>query len=75
MPHPDDLPVEIYFGASERTEAPFVSPAGVSGFVTGAQGIGHVVLATLKVDAARAFHQQALGFRLPTPFACGPGRT
>jgi biphenyl-2,3-diol 1,2-dioxygenase len=61
---PDGLPVEIYFGPSERTEAPFVSPAGVSGFVTGDQGIGHVVLATPQIAKARAFYQDLLGFRL-----------
>jgi biphenyl-2,3-diol 1,2-dioxygenase len=61
---PDGLPVEIYFGPSERTEAPFVSPAGVSGFLTGDQGIGHVVLATPQIAKARAFYQDLLGFRL-----------
>jgi biphenyl-2,3-diol 1,2-dioxygenase len=61
---PDGLPVEIYFGPSERTEAPFVSPGGVSGFVTGDQGVGHVVLATPRIDQVRAFYQDLLGFRL-----------
>jgi 2,3-dihydroxybiphenyl 1,2-dioxygenase len=61
---PDGLQVELYFGPSERTEAPFVSPAGVSGFVTGDQGIGHVVLATPQIGQARAFYQDLLGFRL-----------
>jgi 2,3-dihydroxybiphenyl 1,2-dioxygenase len=61
---PDGLAVEVYFGPSERTEAPFASPAGVSGFLTGDQGIGHVVLTTSDIAKARAFYQDVLGFRL-----------
>jgi len=61
---PDELPIEIYYGPSERTEAPFVSPAGISGFVTGDQGLGHIVLATPGIDKSRAFYQDVLGFRL-----------
>ena len=61
---PDQLPVEIYFGPSERTEAPFTSPAGISGFVTGDQGLGHIVLSTRDIDRTRSFYQDLLGFRL-----------
>ncbi len=61
---PDGLTLEIYYGASERTEAPFRSPAGVSGFVTGDQGFGHIVLATRDIAAARRFYLELLGFRL-----------
>jgi biphenyl-2,3-diol 1,2-dioxygenase len=61
---PDGLPVEIYYGPSERTEAPFSSPAAVSGFMTGDQGLGHVVLTTSDIDKSRAFYQGVLGFRL-----------
>jgi 2,3-dihydroxybiphenyl 1,2-dioxygenase len=61
---PDQLPVEIYFGPSERTEVPFASPAGISGFVTGDQGLGHVVLTARNMDQTRAFYRDVLGFRL-----------
>lgn len=61
---PDGLPVEIFYGPTLRTEAPFASPAGVEGFVTGDQGLGHIVLATRDMGAARAFYQDLLGFRL-----------
>ncbi len=61
---PDGLDVEIYYGPTLATDRPFVSPAGVSGFVTGPQGLGHVVLATADIEAARAFYRDALGFRL-----------
>lgn len=61
---PDGLRIEIYYGASERGEEPFRSPAGVSAFVTGDQGMGHIVLATRDIAAARRFYQELLGFRL-----------
>jgi len=61
---PDGLPVEIFYGPTLRTERPFVSPAGVASFVTGEQGLGHVVLSTKDMAAARRFYQDLLGFRL-----------
>jgi 2,3-dihydroxybiphenyl 1,2-dioxygenase len=61
---PDGLPVEIYYGATLRTETPFASPAGVASFVTGRQGLGHVVISTRDIAAARHFYQDLLGFRL-----------
>ncbi|HVN01577.1 MAG TPA: VOC family protein [Caulobacteraceae bacterium] len=61
---PDGLAVEIYYGATQRTETPFASPAGVPGFVTGEQGLGHIVLSTRDIAAARNFYQDLLGFRL-----------
>ena len=61
---PDGLAVEIFYGPTLRTETPFVSPAGVGGFVTGEQGLGHIVLTTANVAAARHFYQDLLGFRL-----------
>ena len=61
---PDGLAVEIFYGPTLRTETPFVSPAGVASFVTGTQGLGHVVLSTKDVVAARRFYQDLLGFRL-----------
>lgn len=60
---PDGLPVEIFYGPTLRTEAPFVSPAGVSRFVTGVQGLGHVVLSTKDITRSRHFYQDLLGFR------------
>jgi 2,3-dihydroxybiphenyl 1,2-dioxygenase len=61
---PDGLPVEIFYGPTLRTETPFASPAGVAGFVTGEQGLGHVVLSTRDMNAARRFYQDLLGLRL-----------
>ncbi len=61
---PDGLDVEIFYGPTLRTETPFVSPQAVTRFVTGEQGLGHVVLTTKDVDAARRFYAGLLGFRL-----------
>jgi 2,3-dihydroxybiphenyl 1,2-dioxygenase len=74
---PQGLRVEIYYGPTERHETPFASPAGVGGFVTGEEGVGHVVLTTPDIAAARAFYQDVLGFRLSDIIAMpiGRGRT
>jgi len=61
---PQGLAVEIYYGPTERGEIPFVSPAGVTGFVTGEQGLGHVVLSAADIGAARRFYSELLGFQL-----------
>jgi len=69
---PDGLAVEIFYGPTLRTEAPFASPAGVADFVTGEQGLGHIVLSTRDMAAARRFYQDLLGFRLSDIIHMGP---
>lgn len=61
---PAGLQVEIYVGATALTNVPFNSPAGVSGYLTGEQGVGHVVLASEKMDEVRDFYARLLGFKL-----------
>jgi 2,3-dihydroxybiphenyl 1,2-dioxygenase len=61
---PTDTRLEIYYGATEVFDKPFVSPAGVSGFLTGDQGFGHYVLAVPDVNATLDFYINALGFNL-----------
>ncbi|MGQ0622352.1 MAG: biphenyl-2,3-diol 1,2-dioxygenase [Panacagrimonas sp.] len=56
--------IEIYYGATEIFEKPLVSPAGVSGFVTGDQGFGHLVLNVPDLKQAEDFYVKALGFEL-----------
>lgn len=56
--------VEIFYGATEMFEAPFVSPIGVSGFLTGDQGLGHYVLNVPDTAAALDFYIKGLGFHL-----------
>ena len=60
---PDGIHHEVFWGA-ELDYLPFISPVGVSGFVTGGLGLGHVVLATDALDDARHFYVDVLGFRL-----------
>lgn len=61
---PAGIPGELFWGATERFERPLVSPAGVSGFVTGGEGLGHIVVAAADPSAMQAFYQTHLGFRL-----------
>ena len=51
-----------FFCGDSRTDAAFVSPSGVSGFVTGAMGMGHVVYATIDYDVTHAFYRDVVGF-------------
>jgi len=59
---PDGLPIEVFYGPTLVTHIPFVSPQGVR-FVTGEQGLGHIVLTTTDIAATRRFYLQLLGFR------------
>jgi 2,3-dihydroxybiphenyl 1,2-dioxygenase len=43
---------------------PFASPAGVSRFVTGGLGMGHIVLGTPNIAAMVDFYTNVLGFRV-----------
>lgn len=61
---PSGLAIEIYYGGAELHHRPFFSPIGVSGFRTGDQGAGHIVLQSGDIDALRAFYVDALGFGL-----------
>jgi biphenyl-2,3-diol 1,2-dioxygenase len=58
---PAGLVCELFWGPSEDGNRRLVSPVGVSGFVTGAQGLGHVVVATPDPVAYHEFYQK-LGF-------------
>ena len=42
----------------------FLSPAGVSGFVTGPLGFGHIVIGTPCFEECHAFYTDVLGFRV-----------
>ena len=58
---PDGNVFELYWGRF-RSYSPFVSPQGVSGFVTGDLGSGHVVLPAPQLDRTTDFYKQVLGF-------------
>jgi 2,3-dihydroxybiphenyl 1,2-dioxygenase len=54
---------EISYGA-QPASAPFSSPRGIPGFVTGDQGVGHVVLSVDDASAAMTFYRDLLGLRV-----------
>jgi 3,4-dihydroxy-9,10-secoandrosta-1,3,5(10)-triene-9,17-dione 4,5-dioxygenase len=58
---PSGNQLEIYEGRVQDY-TPFVSPAGVSGFVTGNMGMGHIVLPAPKIEETRSFYKTLLGF-------------
>lgn len=53
--------LEFYCGHASIDD-PFVSPAGVSGFVTGELGMGHAVFAAPDFDRSHAFYRDVIGF-------------
>src|SRR5262245_40277538 len=65
--------LEAFYGPSRAT-APFVPGGSISGFRTGAEGMGHVVLMVADFEPAVAFYQDLLGFRIRyymhTPRTC-----
>jgi extradiol dioxygenase len=60
---PAGLRHEIFWGAMEKYKS-FEPPRPHSGFVTGDQGMGHVVLVVPDGDTMHDFLLQSLGFRL-----------
>ncbi|MFV0316872.1 MAG: VOC family protein [Microthrixaceae bacterium] len=60
---PTGVALEFFYGAIHDHE-PFVSPTGLSGFVTGAQGLGHIVLGVPRPDEAVDFYTRVLGLRV-----------
>src|SRR5260221_5886438 len=61
---PNGLASEIFYGPMLRFEEPFHSPRAVSGFVTGEQGLGHIVLAVKDMEQSVHFYRDVLGFRI-----------
>lgn len=68
---PFGLAIELYVG-DRADSAPFVSPRGVAGFVTGAQGLGHMVIAVGDRDQAESFYMGGLGLLLSDTIVMGP---
>jgi 2,3-dihydroxybiphenyl 1,2-dioxygenase len=61
---PSGIASEVYYGPLVRHEQPFRSPRVHAGFVTGEQGLGHVVLMVRDFDATSRFYRDLLGFRV-----------
>src|SRR5258708_3471781 len=62
--------VEIFHGAESTTE-PFTPGRSISGFRTGALGMGHAVLTAERIDELIQFYRDVLGFR-PTDYILKP---
>jgi 3,4-dihydroxy-9,10-secoandrosta-1,3,5(10)-triene-9,17-dione 4,5-dioxygenase len=55
--------VELFWGPI-HDHRPFISPSGVSGFVTGDMGLGHIVLSTPDLQRSIDFYTVVMGFRI-----------
>ncbi len=60
---PEGTVCEAFYGPLQRTEEPFVSPKGVS-FVTGEQGLGHIVLVTKDQKQMEDFYISVLKLKI-----------
>src|SRR5262245_11199187 len=60
---PNGMPVELFHGP-ERAPDPFRSTLVPSRFVTGDEGLGHVVFGTMDPQATERFYCELLGMRL-----------
>lgn len=75
---PTGASLEVFHGPV-LDHSPVVTPFGAR-FVTGAQGLGHVVLPTMDPNGTFAFYTDVLGFlsrgafRIPAPAELGPMR-
>lgn len=60
---PDGNRVELFFNPM-RAEDPFVPGRPISGFNTGALGMGHAVLHAVRIEALLPFYRDLLGFHV-----------
>ena len=60
---PGGTGLEAFWGA-EIADTPFTAGRNISGFRTGALGVGHAVLHVERVDELKSFYEDVLGFRL-----------
>jgi biphenyl-2,3-diol 1,2-dioxygenase len=60
---PAGIATELYWGP-RLAGAAFSSPRVASGFVTGEQGVGHMVVRSPDAEASRHFYTELLGLRL-----------
>jgi 2,3-dihydroxybiphenyl 1,2-dioxygenase len=59
---PAGMEVELSYGSLMRPQQPFNSPLAHGGFVTGDQGLGHVMLVVENVAEVHRFYCELLGF-------------
>jgi 2,3-dihydroxybiphenyl 1,2-dioxygenase len=66
---PAGMPLEIVCGP-QLAATPFRSSQLVSAFVTGPQGLGHVVVGARDAEASKRFYLDLLGFRVSDRIVC-----
>ncbi len=64
---------ELFCGAPTNLDAPFVSPAGVSGFETD-NGLGHVLFAVPNANEAEDYYARVLGMKTTDRMDMGNGK-
>jgi 2,3-dihydroxybiphenyl 1,2-dioxygenase len=67
---PSGFTIELFEGPIHDHQL-LVSPAGISGFVTGPQGLGHIVLGTPHLTECLDFYTNLLGFRVSDHWRTG----
>jgi len=70
---PDGNRHELFYGAPTSLNDRFVSPAGVSGFVT-ANGMGHVLFVVRDAHAAEDYYTRVFGLRTTDRMDMGAGK-
>lgn len=72
---PDGVPLELYYGPRVVPEQPFRSPQPLSRFMTGANGLGHVIVNASDPAVSAAFYMDVLGLSLSDRilFEAAPG--
>ncbi len=61
---PSGNPSEIFYGPLMSYHQPFQSPRPISGFVAGAQGLGHMVVTMDDFETSVKFYRDVLGMRI-----------
>lgn len=61
---PDGIRHEAFVGPLQQSQKPFASPRSIGDFVTGEQGLGHIVLVTQDIERQQKFFCEVVGFRL-----------
>lgn len=61
---PNGIRSEAYCGPLVNRAAPFQCPRVLSGFVAGAQGLGHITMTVDSLEQSLHFYREVLGFRM-----------
>ncbi|HTY56461.1 MAG TPA: VOC family protein [Candidatus Binataceae bacterium] len=61
---PSGIACEAFYGPLMSFERPFNSPRPITGFITGAMGLGHVLFLVDDYDRSVAFYRDALGMKI-----------